>query len=183
MRTALAFGWDGVFLLPGCADPFGDKAVRASRGAVLRLPIGRGDLADLRAAAGAHGLSLLAAEPEPPQPTSSEMGGSPSEERGSRGVCLVMGSEGQGLSKEVLAVCTPVAIPMVASAGAVGGVLTGGDQQGVEGRGAQGGGAMESLNVGVAGGILMFMLSEGLPHLLGRLAGLGQQIEIDRRGT
>lgn len=28
LRTAIAFGWDGAFLLHGCADPFGDKAVR-----------------------------------------------------------------------------------------------------------------------------------------------------------
>ncbi|GFR49266.1 hypothetical protein Agub_g11245, partial [Astrephomene gubernaculifera] len=31
VRTALAFGWQGVFLLPGCCDPFNDKALRASR--------------------------------------------------------------------------------------------------------------------------------------------------------
>ena len=30
LRTADAFGADGLFLLPGCADPFGPKAVRAS---------------------------------------------------------------------------------------------------------------------------------------------------------
>lgn len=31
LRCALAFGWDGAWLLPGCCDPFNDKALRASR--------------------------------------------------------------------------------------------------------------------------------------------------------
>ena len=38
-RTADAFGVDGLFLLPGCADPFGPKTVRASMGAAFRLPV------------------------------------------------------------------------------------------------------------------------------------------------
>ena len=32
LRTADAFGADGLFLLPGCADPFGPKAVRGRSG-------------------------------------------------------------------------------------------------------------------------------------------------------
>ena len=48
------------------------------------------------------------------------------------GVCLVLGSEGQGLSETALRACRPVAIPMP--------------------------GEMESLNVGVAGGILMYLM-------------------------
>ncbi|BDA40750.1 probable rRNA methyltransferase 3, mitochondrial [Coccomyxa sp. Obi] len=43
LRTAAGLGWDGVFLLPGCCDPFNDKALRASRGAAFKLPIGVGD--------------------------------------------------------------------------------------------------------------------------------------------
>lgn len=59
LRTALGLGWDGVFFLAGgkssgdaersktgaahpwphCADPFGDKALRAAAGAAFRLPI------------------------------------------------------------------------------------------------------------------------------------------------
>ena len=171
LRTALAFGWDGVFLLPGCTDPYGDKAVRASRGAALRMPVGRGDLSELRRVVEAKGLVMLAAEPEPemapgghhkmdmqkdcddvgPRGTSTYLSASPS-------VCLVLGSEGQGLSREVLEACTPVAIPMVGGSGSGGG-------------GANSPG-MESLNVGVAGGILMFMLSRGLPPLMTRLRGL-----------
>lgn len=39
VRTAAAAGASGVMLTEGSADPFGPKAVRASAGAVLRLPI------------------------------------------------------------------------------------------------------------------------------------------------
>ena len=42
LRTALALGWGGALLLPGCCDPFNDKALRASRGAAFRLPLAPG---------------------------------------------------------------------------------------------------------------------------------------------
>ena len=37
-RTALALGWDGIWMTPGTVDPFNDKALRASQGASFRLP-------------------------------------------------------------------------------------------------------------------------------------------------
>lgn len=39
VRTADAAGADGVVLTPGCADPFGPKAVRAAVGSTYHLPI------------------------------------------------------------------------------------------------------------------------------------------------
>src|SRR5260221_6243786 len=33
IRTALSLGWEGIFFLPGCADPFNDKALRAAKSA------------------------------------------------------------------------------------------------------------------------------------------------------
>jgi len=39
IRTAAAFGFDGILLAGDCADPWGPKAVRASMGAVFRLEI------------------------------------------------------------------------------------------------------------------------------------------------
>jgi TrmH family RNA methyltransferase len=38
-RTASAFGAQGVILLPGCADPFSSKVLRAGMGAHFRLPM------------------------------------------------------------------------------------------------------------------------------------------------
>ena len=58
LRTADAFGADGLFLLPGCADPFGPKAVRASMGAVFRLPVWSCSLPQLQQSAAQAGLPL-----------------------------------------------------------------------------------------------------------------------------
>ncbi len=38
LRTALALNWDGVIFTPGTVDPFNDKALRASKGAIFSLP-------------------------------------------------------------------------------------------------------------------------------------------------
>ena len=141
LRTAAALGWDAAFLLPGCADPLGDKALRAGRGAAFKLPLGAGSLEDLAALAARHGLACVAAEPR-----AGGAGGAGGAPRGgapagalAAGVCLVLGSEGQGLSAEARALCTPVGIEMP--------------------------GDMESLNVAAAGAILMAFLSEGAPRL------------------
>lgn len=37
IRTAAGLGWNAVWLTHDCCDPFMDKAMRASRGAVLRV--------------------------------------------------------------------------------------------------------------------------------------------------
>lgn len=42
MRTALALGWEGAFILPNCCDPFNDKAIKASKGASFLLPYKQG---------------------------------------------------------------------------------------------------------------------------------------------
>ena len=41
MRSAVAFGASCVALGPGCADPHGPKAVRASMGAIFEVPLAR----------------------------------------------------------------------------------------------------------------------------------------------
>jgi len=43
LRSAHAFGAASVALGPDCADPFGPKAVRASMGAIFRVPVVRVD--------------------------------------------------------------------------------------------------------------------------------------------
>jgi RNA methyltransferase, TrmH family len=48
LRTAAAFGWQAVWLLPGCCDPFNDKAVRASKGATFKVPLVQGDWEQLQ---------------------------------------------------------------------------------------------------------------------------------------
>lgn len=39
LRTAASFGAGGVYCLPGCADPYSPKAIRASAGAAWKIPI------------------------------------------------------------------------------------------------------------------------------------------------
>jgi len=64
-------------------------------------------------------------------------------------VSLILGSEGQGISPEILQLCTPVSISMP--------------------------GDMESLNVAAAGSIFMWALSPSAPRLSHSLAQALQQ--------
>src|SRR5258707_8681952 len=49
VRLAAAFDAGGIALLPGCADPFGPKAIRASAGAILNVPCAPASLDELLA--------------------------------------------------------------------------------------------------------------------------------------
>jgi TrmH family RNA methyltransferase len=92
LRAALSFGAGSVALGPGCADPYGPKAVRASMGAVFAVPVAR--VASLEELPG-ETIALAAREGEV---LSGPMQGT-----------LVVGGERQGLSPDVLAACTRVA--------------------------------------------------------------------------
>ncbi len=39
LRTALALGWEGAYILEGSCDPYNEKALRAAKGATFRLPL------------------------------------------------------------------------------------------------------------------------------------------------
>jgi TrmH family RNA methyltransferase len=110
LRTADAFG-ASVALSPGCADPTGPKALRASAGAVFRVPLaGFDEPSGTRIALVSHGGRPLA-ELEPGVPVS-----------------YVLGAERDGLPEDVVEACDETAtIPLspgaeslnVAIAGAV----------------------------------------------------------------
>lgn len=125
LRTAVAFGWDGVFLLDGSVDPFNDKALRAAKGATFRLPMRTGSWADLLQLIAAEGLSPIAADID---------GIAIDTFTAPKKVILILGNEGEGLSDNATQNATKVTIPMS--------------------------GQMESLNVAVAGGILMQLLRD-----------------------
>ena len=124
----------GVFLLPGCCDPFNEKALRASRGASFQIPIVCGRWIHLEALTNKYQMRILAAQPEnseelkPASLLSQGLADSLTDTK----MCLVLGSEGSGLSEKTKEVCELVSIPMV--------------------------GEFESLNVSVAGGIFLYML-------------------------
>ena len=62
LRTLDAAGFDGCILTPGCADPFGPKALRATMGSVFRVPVcSVGNTVETVQALNARGYATLAA--------------------------------------------------------------------------------------------------------------------------
>ena len=126
IRTADAAGLDGVLLSAQCADAFSPKVLRATMGSVFRMGIRvtedlPGELTRLKQ----EGFSVL----------SSQLDGTPFYEREPVGerFCLVIGSEGNGVTPEVQQLATHrVKLPMR--------------------------GGAESLNAAVAAGIMMYEL-------------------------
>jgi RNA methyltransferase, TrmH family len=129
LRSAEAFGATGVIAARGTADPWSPKALRASAGSALRLPVLRGMavpvlLAQLKIAR----VKIIAAG------ASSHSTGSDINESGAdlrESVAIFIGSEGAGLPPEVLhAADAMISIPMSE--------------------------AVESLNAGAAASVLLF---------------------------
>jgi TrmH family RNA methyltransferase len=126
LRTALALGWQGAFILNESCDPFNDKALRAARGATFRLPLAWGNTEQLKDLVKTNSLTPLVADIDGTDlaripPLSS--------------ILLVMGNEAHGPSQEIKELCQSVTIAMP--------------------------GSMESLNVSVAAGIMMYALRPG----------------------
>ena len=87
LRSADAFG-AGVALSPGCADPTGPKALRASMGALFRVPLSGFDAPEGRRVA----LIPRGGTPLPELDLSGE-------------IVFVLGAEREGLPADVLARC------------------------------------------------------------------------------
>jgi TrmH family RNA methyltransferase len=124
IRTAAAFEAAGVLLTEGCADPFAPKALRASAGAALLLPV-----VDVARAAVADELErrsipLYAAA----------AGGAPATAI-SLPAAVVFGSEGKGVSEELMERARAISIPISP--------------------------AVESLNVAAAAAILIHAIAPG----------------------
>ena len=104
-RTADALGADGLLLLPGCADPFSPKTVRASMGACFRLPVWELGREALLPALDRAGLPLYA---------TALRADTEDVRRADLSRCaVVIGSEGRGVSPETLALCgKTLKIPM-----------------------------------------------------------------------
>jgi RNA methyltransferase, TrmH family len=61
LRSALALGWEGVFITSSSCDPFNPKAVRAARGATFLLPLYCGSEEELSELI-AQGFQLVVAD-------------------------------------------------------------------------------------------------------------------------
>lgn len=121
LRTALAFGWDGVFLIKGGCDPFNDKALRASKGALFHLPYLEGTWENAKELIVKESLKPVAADL-----TGTQIDQFTNPDK----IALALGNEAHGLSEEIKNYCSLLTIPMKKE-------------------------MMESLNVAVAGGIIM----------------------------
>ncbi|HEY3869125.1 MAG TPA: RNA methyltransferase [Actinocrinis sp.] len=110
-RSAAALGMDAVLLAPDCADPLYRRSVRVSMGTVFAIPWARLEPwpAALQLLAG-HGFRAMALTPAPDAVDLRALSLAPQEK-----VALLLGSEGEGLSRRALAVCDlKVRIPMAA---------------------------------------------------------------------
>lgn len=101
VRTAEAFGFQGIVVTSGSVSPFSPKAVRASMGSCLGIPLAKADPSDLKnlphriISLAAHGDTLLRQDLF----------------QGKVAICL--GQEGSGVSREILDISScRVSIPM-----------------------------------------------------------------------
>ena len=101
LRTADAFDVPLV-LLSGCADPYGEKTVRASMGAVLRTPPVQADWAQVRQACEALQIPVCA--------TALTETAKDIRDIDLRAFLTVIGSEGQGVRPEILEFASQTAI-------------------------------------------------------------------------
>jgi TrmH family RNA methyltransferase len=112
LRSAQAFGASCVALGPGCADPHGPKAVRASMGAIFSARLAHvsdlGELPGELIALAADAPEVLRA-PQAPD-AAGTAGAAPGD-----GVTLLIGSEREGLPDTVTAACDRVARIPIAS--------------------------------------------------------------------
>ena len=133
VRSAWALGLDGVAIGPGTVDPWNPKAVRASAGSVFHLPL----LAPPPWVGGEVGGGASAAPPGGVNLLYADATGTPPEEVAEAREpdwVLVVGNEGRGIAPLPRGPAPLVAVPLA--------------------RGA------DSLNVAVAGSILMYRLMQ-----------------------
>ncbi|HEY4917703.1 MAG TPA: RNA methyltransferase [Solirubrobacteraceae bacterium] len=112
LRSAQAFGASCVALGPGCADPHGPKAVRASMGAIFSVRLAH--VNDLHELPG----ELIALAADAPETLRAPHANGPREDAGEAGegsVTLLVGSEREGLPDTVTAACDRVARIPIAS--------------------------------------------------------------------
>lgn len=118
LRSALALGWDGAFIVGQGCDLYNEKALRAARGANFRLPIRHGSWEELKILTKKNQLTPLAASLE---------GTAIHDFKTEKGVLLVLSNEASGLSESAERFCEKVTIPIsgkmeslnVAAAGAI----------------------------------------------------------------
>lgn len=99
LRTMDAAGFSGAILTPGCADPFSPKSLRATMGSIFRVPTLQAQSAAHAAAAlKEEGYAVIAAALDGEDFFSRDL--LPDK------LCLIIGNEGAGITKETLKAAT-----------------------------------------------------------------------------
>ena len=124
IRSALAFGFDGLVMSESTVDVYNEKVVRATQGALFKLPMIKADLGNYVADLRKSGVVVYAATLN----NDAKMMGDVGQDEY---MAFVVGNEGAGVSKSLVEGCDGGVIIEMAS-------------------------SVESLNVGVAGSILMY---------------------------
>ena len=122
LRTADAFGLDGVILLGDCVDVYSPKVVRAAMGSLFSTRLYAMTAAQLKEQLDGLGIPLYAA--------TLASDSRPVTQLDLKRSCVIIGNEAHGVSPETVACCNGSVIVPIMSA--------------------------ESLNAGVAAGILMW---------------------------
>lgn len=117
IRTALAFDYDAIILSHGTCDPYNEKVVTASKGAIFQLPILKGELEEY-----ASGKDIIVS-------ALSDKAVNINEVKVPKSFILVVGNEANGVSQKVMDQATIITKINIKN--------------------------IDSLNVGVATGILM----------------------------
>lgn len=104
-RTADAFGADGLILCGSCADPWSPKTVRATMGAIFRMPVYEATLEEAAETLSAAGIPLYATALREDTVDVREVSLSKA--------AVIIGSEGRGVSDLALELCRKtIKIPM-----------------------------------------------------------------------
>ncbi|MBE6038248.1 MAG: RNA methyltransferase [Anaerofustis stercorihominis] len=115
IRSAVCCGYEGVIITNKCADPFSQKAVRSSAGAVLRIGVFKGE-ADLLNELKNAGFTVIG----------SSLAGSAQNIDFPKTV-LIVGSEGNGMSDEAEEACDVlVKIPILGDCESLNAAVAGG---------------------------------------------------------
>lgn len=103
MRTALALGWEAIYLLPGSCDVFNEKVLRAARGAHFKLKLIKGSVEQLVQWVQTERVQALVADIQ---------GIKPEQVTHAPRRLLVLGNEAHGASPAMQRLCQAVTIPM-----------------------------------------------------------------------
>lgn len=94
LRSAVAFGFDGVILGDGCVDLYNEKVIRSTQGAIFKLPILNQNLEEAITVLTEQGVQIYG--------TSLQNGRPLGEIKEASKMAFILGNEGSGVSQELL---------------------------------------------------------------------------------